>query len=208
MRSQPASNEAPRDASSRQHEAGVVIPIRSFRFGNSRLASALLDEDRIRLARRMAETVVAAAGGRPISIVSSDFDVAEWCVQHRLGRLDDPGSLDGAANAGRDWARSLGLTRVVVVHGDLPFATSLDAVACDGADRVAVFVADHRGDGTPVCAVPVDAPFAYSYGPESFARHVAAAHAAGLDVRVVSDPALAFDVDVPEDLARLESPTP
>jgi 2-phospho-L-lactate guanylyltransferase len=208
MRSQPASNEAPRDATSPQHDVGVVIPIRSFRFGNSRLASALDDRERIGLARRMAETVVAAAGDRPISIVSSDADVAEWCTQHALERIDDPGSLDGAADAGRDWVRTRGLARVVIVHGDLPLASSLDAVANDGADAVAVFVADHRGDGTPVCAVPVDAPFAFAYGPDSFARHVAAARAAGLTVRIVTDPSLAFDIDVPEDLAALESRTP
>jgi 2-phospho-L-lactate guanylyltransferase len=208
MRSQPASNEAPRDATSPHHDAGVVIPIRSFRFGNSRLAAALEDDDRIRLARRMAETVVGAAGDRPISVVSSDVDVADWCARHGLERLDDPGSLDGAADSGRDWARARGLARVVIVHGDLPFAAGLDAVAGDGAAPIAVLVADHRGDGTPVCAVPVGARFAFSYGPNSFVRHVAAARAAGLTVRTVTDPSLAFDVDVPEDLARLESPTP
>jgi 2-phospho-L-lactate guanylyltransferase len=59
-----------------------------------------------------------------------------------------------------------------------------------------------------VCAVPVDAPFAFAYGPDSFARHVASARAAGLTVRIVTDPSLAFDIDVPEDLAHLESRTP
>ena len=72
-----------------------------------------------------------------------------------------------------------------------------------------MLVPDHRGDGTPVCSVPVDAPFEFAYGAGSFARHVAAAERAELELRVVRDPALAFDVDVPEDLARLDTtPTP
>jgi 2-phospho-L-lactate guanylyltransferase len=209
MPSQPASNESQRDARmSTEWRAGVVVPIRSFRFGNMRLASVLDDDARVALARRMADTVVAAAAERALVIISSAPEVARWCTAHDLPRLDDPGSLDAAAAAGQQWVRDQGWARVVVVHGDLPFAASLDDVANDGAARVAVLVPDHRGDGTPVISVPVDVTFPYAYGPGSFARHVSAAEGAGLAVRVVRDHALGFDVDVPEDLARLESPTP
>jgi 2-phospho-L-lactate guanylyltransferase len=189
-------------------DTGIVIPIRSFRFGKGRLASALDDDARIALARRMADTVVAAAAPRPVVVVSSAPEVAQWCAGHGLARLDDPGSLDRAADAGRQWTRDQGLVRVVVVHGDLPFATTLDEVAGDGPEAIAVLVPDHRGDGTPVCAVPVTSPFAFAYGPGSFARHCAEARRVALDVRIVRDDALGFDVDLPEDLARLESPCP
>jgi 2-phospho-L-lactate guanylyltransferase len=157
----------------------------------------------------MADAVVAAAGARAIVVVSSAPEVAAWCETHGLARLEDPGSLDAAAGAGRGWVRDCGLARVVIVHGDLPFATTLDGVAGDGPAPVAVLVPDHRGDGTPVCSVPVDAPFEFSYGAGSFARHVAAAARAELEVRIERDPALGFDVDIPEDLARLDTtPTP
>ena len=187
--------------------AGVVVPIRSFRFGKARLATALDDDARMALARRMADAVVAAAGSRPIVVVSSAEEVAAWCDTHGLARVDDPGSLDTAADAGRAWVRARDLARVVVVHGDLPYATSLDDVAGDGGAPVAVLVPDHRGDGTPVCSVPAAAEFRFAYGPGSFARHVEAAADAGLEVRVVTDDALGFDVDTPDDLAQLESPT-
>jgi 2-phospho-L-lactate guanylyltransferase len=189
-------------------DAGIVVPLRSFRFGNSRLAAVLDDGARIALAQRMAEAVVTAASPRAVVVVSSAPDVARWCEQRQLTRIEDPGSLDGAADAGRQWVRELGLVRVVVVHGDLPFVTTLDDVAGDGPAPVAVLVPDHRGDGTPVCSVPVTADFHYAYGPGSFARHAEASRRAGLTVRVVRDPALAFDVDVPEDLVRLQSATP
>ena len=185
-------------------ESGVVIPLRSFRFGKARLAAMLDDDDRSALAQRMAEAVVAAAGSRPLAVVSSAPEVDAWCRARGLTRIDDPGSLDTAADAGRAWARKQGLARVIVVHGDLPFAVSLDEVDGDGSTRVAVLVADHRGDGTPVCSVPVDAPFGFAYGPDSYARHVAAAAEAGLRVREVHDHALSFDVDVPEDLEQLD----
>jgi 2-phospho-L-lactate guanylyltransferase len=93
--------------------------------------------------------------------------------------------------------------RVVVAHADLPFARSLDPVDGDGVDPVAALVPCHRDDGTPVLAVPVAAPFGFAYGPGSFRRHVDEARRAGLTVRIVRDPDLAFDVDVPADLERL-----
>jgi 2-phospho-L-lactate guanylyltransferase (CobY/MobA/RfbA family) len=94
---------------------------------------------------------------------------------------------------------------VVLLHADLPFAQHLDGVAGDGAARVAVVVPDHRDDGTPVLAVPVDGPFRFAYGPGSAARHIASARSAGLEVRVVRDEALGFDVDVEDDLRTLDA---
>ena len=206
MRRQPSQHDAPYTTS---NAAGIVVPLRSFRFGKARLARVLDDDARVALAQRMAEAVVAAAGSRDIVVVSSAPEVAAWCETHGLARLEDPGSLDAAAGAGRDWARARALARVVIVHGDLPFATSLDEVAGDGPAPIAVLVPDHRGDGTPVCSVPVDAPFEFAYGEGSFARHVEVAAHAELEVRIVRDRALGFDVDIPEDLAHLDTtPTP
>ncbi len=61
----------------------------------------------------------------------------------------------------------------------------------------------HRDDGTNVLSLPADTAFRFSYGPGSFRRHAAEGRRLGLGVRVVRDPDLAFDVDVPEDLAAL-----
>jgi 2-phospho-L-lactate guanylyltransferase len=191
-----------------QHGACIVVPIRSFLLGNTRLARSLDDDARVALARRMADAVADAAGARTVVVVTSAAEVEAWCRERNLATLPDPGTLDAAADAGRAYARDAGFTRVVIVHGDLPNARSLDQVANDGAAAIAVLVPDHRGDGTPVCSVPCASRFEFAYGPGSFERHRRAAAAAGLDLRIVTDPNLAFDVDVPEDLARLRSPAP
>ena len=184
-------------------DAGVVVPIRSFTFGKARLASHLATSSRAVLAREMAERVVAAAGRRTVVVVSSAPDVVDWLRERGLEHVPDPGSLDGAADAGRARDRDLGLPSVVVAHADLPLVTTLDAAVAPRESRVAVIVPCHRGDGTPVLGLPSDAPFSFSYGPGSFARHRAEAARCGLEVRVVSDPSLAFDVDVPDDLELL-----
>jgi 2-phospho-L-lactate guanylyltransferase len=184
-------------------DAGIIIPVRSFARGKARLAEVLDEDARSTLARTMAERVVEAANGRPTVIVSSAPEVRTWATTRGLDVLDDPGSLDGAAIAGRAWARDRDLARYAIVHADLPHATSLDAVIGDGAHRVAVIVPDHRDDGTPVLALPTAIEYTFAYGPDSAARHIAEAERCGLTVRVVHDPDLAFDVDVPADLARL-----
>ncbi len=185
------------------HTAGVVVPLRSFARGKARLADALDDDARRAFTRTMAERVVAAAGSRPIVIVSSAPEVISWSSALGLASVSDPGSLDLAAAAGRQWVRDRGLGRVVVMHADLPLATALDGIADDGDAPVAVVVPDHRDDGNPVLAIPSAAQFAFAYGPGSCARHVAEARRCGLDVRVVRDRALGFDVDDASDLEAL-----
>jgi len=66
-------------------------------------------------------------------------------------------------------------------------------------------VPDHRDDGTPVLSLPTSVPFTFAYGPGSAARHATEAKRRALAVRIVNDAALAFDVDIADDLAALEA---
>jgi len=185
--------------------AGVVIPIRAFAGGLARLAGRRSPLERADLARRFAGRVAAAAGARPVVVVTSAPEVREWAAEIGVETIADPGSLDGAADAGRSFLSDLGCARVVVAHADLPWARSLDPVTGDGAEPVVAIVACHRDDGTPVLSLPAAAAaaFRFAYGPGSFRRHLDEAGRLGLTVRVVDDPDLAFDVDVPADLDRL-----
>ncbi len=180
--------------------AGVVVPLRSFRNAAERLAPVLDPDARAELARCMADTVIAAAGELPVAVVSSAPEVRAWAAARGLGLLDDPGSLDEAARLGLIWVRAQGLDRAVVLHADLPRARTLAPVLHDAGRPIVALVPCHRDDGTPVLSLPAAAEFGFSYGPGSFRRHVAEAKRLGLGVRVVRDPALAADVDLPDDL--------
>jgi 2-phospho-L-lactate guanylyltransferase len=184
-----------------------VIPIRSFEGGKSRLGARLDPAGRADLLRAMAQTVVAAAGALPVAVVSNAREVRRWAAALGLTVLDDPGTLDRAATAGLSWAGAAGFGRVVVAHADLPLATSLAPMAGDGSLPVVTAVPCHRDDGTPVLSLPTAATgFVFAYGPGSFRRHAAAAHAAGLAFRVRRDQRLGRDVDAPEDLVGLPLP--
>lgn len=202
----PRGTTGPAPGRSAALDAGIVIPIRAFSSGSARLAATLSPERRAALARWMADHVVAAAGTLPVVIVSSDTEVLLWADGHGLATVDDPGSLDAAATAGVAWCRRAGLPRAVIAHADLPLArpAALEAFAVDGLLDVVAIVPCHRDDGSPVLSVPTRRPFPFAYGPGSLRRHARRATACGLALRVVRDPALAFDVDLPEDLAHIE----
>lgn len=187
--------------------ACVVIPIRSFEAGKSRLGTELDASRRAELLRTMAENVVRAAGAMPVAVVSNAVDVRQWASDMGLTVIDDPGTLNTAAAAGVGWAAVAGFDRIVVAHADLPLATSLAPLAADGCQPVVAAVPCHRDDGTPVLSLPTTATnFVFAYGPGSFRRHAAAARAAGLAFRVRRDGRLGRDVDAPEDLFGLPVP--
>ncbi len=185
--------------------AGVVIPVRAFAAGKARLAGVLDEATRATLGRTLADRVVAAAGGLPVVVVTSAPEVVAWAAGHGLEHLPDPGAgLDVAVTVGRDHLVAAGCRRVVIAHADLPRARpgALERFAVDGPDVVTI-VPCHRDDGTPVLALPATSPFDFAYGPGSARAHARAARAAGLAVRIVRDPDLGYDVDVPADLEAL-----
>lgn len=186
-------------------EAGIVVPLRSFTMAKARLTGVLSEAEREALARSMAERVVSAAASRPVAVVTSAPEVVAFANAHSCDVLADPGSLDSAAAAGRAWAAERELDRYAIVHADLPFAHSFDAILDGAGTRDAVIVPDHRNDGTPVLSLPTNASFAFAYGPGSAARHAAEARRAGLTVRILHDDDLGFDVDIADDLATLEA---
>ena len=188
-----------------RRDHGVVVPVRAFRLGNTRLAAGLDDVTRTALAQQLATRVVQAAGDAPVVVVTSAPEVAAWAHAAGVQVVADPGSLDAAARDGVAALAELGCRRAVVAHADLPFVRSYASVTHDAGTPTAVLVPCHHDDGTPVLSIPTDAAasFAFAYGTGSFRRHVAAARAAGLSVRVVRDRTLAFDVDTVDDIAIL-----
>jgi 2-phospho-L-lactate/phosphoenolpyruvate guanylyltransferase len=182
----------------------VLIPVKAFDQAKRRLRLALDESERAALARAMADRVVGAAHPLPVAVVCDDNAVAEWARQ--LGALVvwEPGrGLNGAVEAGVEHLRAAGVTQVTVAHADLPRATGIALV---GESPGITLVPDRYGNGTNVIAVPTDAGFQFSYGPGSFARHVAEATRLGIPTRVLERPDLAWDIDEPGDVVPVTAP--
>jgi len=176
----------------------VLVPVKAFGEAKARLAPTLDAAGRDALARVMAARVLAAAAPLPVAVVCDDAEVAQWAQRHGAMVLPEPGrGLNGAVEAGVDRLGAAGASEVLVVHADLPFAHEVAQLG--GFDGVTL-VPDRRDDGTNVVCVPAGAGFRFHYGPGSFTRHRAEAQRLGLPCRVVRDPELTWDVDVPDDI--------
>jgi 2-phospho-L-lactate/phosphoenolpyruvate guanylyltransferase len=176
----------------------VLIPVKAFAAGKARLAPSLDRAGRARLSRTMATRVLQAAAPLPVAVVCDDGEVAAWAEAN--GALVLPESrrgLNAAVEAGVAGLRSRGASEVLVAHGDLPMAHGLARLA--GYDGITL-VPDRRDDGTNVVCLPAHAAFRFAYGPGSFRRHQAEARRLGLPYRIVRQPDLAWDVDVPSDI--------
>jgi 2-phospho-L-lactate/phosphoenolpyruvate guanylyltransferase len=174
-------------------DAAVLIPVKSFHAAKRRLADWLSPAERERLARWMAERVVAAAAPLPVFVACDDERVAEWAEALGAQVSWGPGlGLNGAIDHGVDTMSGKGIDHVIVAHGDLPLATALAELAI--REHV-VIVPDSRRDGTNVLSRPTGVAIRAEYGAASFARHLGAALASGAPVTVRRDARLAVDVD-------------
>lgn len=179
--------------------AAVLVPVKDFRQAKLRLAGTLSPVERRTLAQSMATRVLDAARDLPTFVVCDDETVAAWADALGAGVLWRPGlGLNGAVSDGVASLTALGYTRVLVAHSDLPLAHRLGWIASLPG---VTLVPDRRDDGTNVVCVPGGADFVFRYGPGSFRRHAAEARRLGLAVRVVREPRLGWDVDLPDDLS-------
>ncbi|HXX88890.1 MAG TPA: 2-phospho-L-lactate guanylyltransferase [Acidimicrobiales bacterium] len=182
----------------------VLVPVKAFTAAKERLAPLLGPGERARLARTMAERVLGAAAPLPVAVVCDDDEVAAWARALGASVLPEPGrGLNGAVEAGVARLTAAGASEVLVVHADLPLASGLARLT--GFAGVTL-VPDRRDDGTNVVCLPTGTPFRFAYGAGSFARHGAEALRSGLELRVVREPELEWDVDLPSDLPVVLAP--
>jgi 2-phospho-L-lactate guanylyltransferase len=201
----------------------AVIPVRSTSGGKVRLGERLDPEEREALILGMLLhelRVLRGWGGcEQVHVVSRDAALDER-VRAEGGRLvvepaDRPDEgLNEGLRRGIRAALAAGATAVLILPADVPFLDpdaldrlrdAADAALAAGSGRpVAVAVpADARGGTNALLLSPPDL-FEPQFGPDSLERHLRAAGAADASVQVVVEPALGFDVDTPDDLARLE----
>jgi 2-phospho-L-lactate guanylyltransferase len=181
-------------------DVAALVPVKEFRQAKARLAGVLGPAEREALARSMADHVVAAARTLAVHVVCDDPDVAAWARAQGAEVLWRPGlGLNGAVTSGVESLAHRGFTRIVVAHSDLPLALELAWLAhLPGI----TLVPDRRDDGTNVVCLPAGVRFRFAYGPGSFRRHAAEARRLREPLRVVREPRLGWDVDVPDDLSH------
>jgi 2-phospho-L-lactate/phosphoenolpyruvate guanylyltransferase len=187
----------------------AILPVKSFGTAKQRLADMLGAGSRQALAQAMFSDVLSTLRHVPgldeIAVVTGDRAAESAASGKRVTVLRDStqsGQSD-AAMVGIQHALASGCDRAVLVPGDTPLLRPAEIAHLIAGTRAVVIVPDRHGTGTNALALwPPDA-IEPSFGPDSFARHLAAAEAAGVPHRVEEVPGLALDVDTPDDLAEL-----
>lgn len=194
-------NEADLKRFSKQHI--IIIPIRSFSTGKSRLSSVLSQQQRSELMKYCANSVISATGDIPTIVISSDPQVQSFALERGKFCLPDPGSnLNQIINSLYGAAFEFGITHLTVAHGDLPLARDLTWLK---KDLSAVIVPDRHRSGTNVLSIPTGTKFIFSYGIGSLEKHIQQARLSDMEVSLVEDPNLMIDIDLPEDLDQISS---
>jgi len=194
----------------------AIVPIKPFEFAKARLAPVLDPGQRRDLMRAMAtdvlESLAATPGIERIIVVSREPEVTALAAGVGASvLLEEEGcGLNAAVAQGAQMAMEAGTAGILIVHADLPLATSeaFSAVLEAHADSPAVTVvadAERQGSNCLACSPPDI--IAFLFGRGSCPAHVAAARTKGIDAVVINSPTLSLDVDCPADLETLLAST-
>jgi 2-phospho-L-lactate guanylyltransferase len=191
----------------------AIIPVKPLAEGKTRLQDNMSPKARQRLNERLFEhvlTVTTAAMGAERTIVVSQDDVvlekAEACgalsVQEKAGL-----GLNGALTLAAGHAIEYGADALLVLPVDLPLLTIEDIAALQQklGDGSIIIAPDETSSGTNALLISPPRILGFSFGTGSFKMHIAAARRAGIEPIVIRRDTLAFDVDTPDDYARLKS---
>jgi 2-phospho-L-lactate guanylyltransferase len=185
----------------------AVLPVKSFGRAKQRLRPAGVD--RAELAAAMVGDVLEALGavqGLDGVVVVSAEDLASRTAGTEWVRDPVEAGQSAAALRGVRTAIAHGAQRVLLVPGDCPalVPAEVDELLASAAPGV-VIVPDRHGSGTNALLLDPPTVLTPAFGPGSFARHAALAHAASATIRVGRLPSLELDVDTPGDLAALRA---
>ncbi len=199
----------------------AVLPVKTLgHTTKQRLESALDPAERQALFRAMVgdvfDALTAVKGLAGIAVVTRDDDVADLAQRHgaRVIIQGSNGGQTAAVKAAADTMAAEGIDAMITLPGDVPLVTAADIEAVlahhgahhgEGPAITIVPARDEMGSNCIVCSPP-DA-MNFSFGDNSFVRHLATARGLGIEPRVVENRRLGLDIDTPADLtALLEQP--
>ncbi len=190
--------------------AWALVPIKPFATAKTRLEGLLTRPECARLAEEMARDVLRALSAAPdisgIAILSTEPKLAALAEASGASLHAEQDGEDYRAALGRvaGELEGRGVRHLLVVPADLPTLSASDIrQLLDGhASGISLCPATSDG-GTNALLLSPPTVIPFLYGPDSAARHRAAAEAAGIPTRSVDLAGFSRDVDSPEDLRWL-----
>lgn len=188
----------------------IAIPMKAPARAKTRLAPAMADSQRERLAVRLfARTLAFFRRYWPefdVVAVTDAEEIATLAARHGAGVLLEAreAGLNAAAALALQYAWKRGYDRLVIVPGDVPVWLRAEVSRLLAlSQRHALTLAESYDGGTNLLALSPPQPFTFHYGAQSASLHARAAELAGLSVARCRLPFLARDIDTAADCLAL-----
>lgn len=188
----------------------LIVPVKPFGEGKSRLATVLSPALRAEFSRRWLTHVLTTATqwAKLAGLVVISHDATVLALASVLGAhpvVEEGDDLNSALMQARQVALDAGAEGVLALPSDLPLLTleDLDELHDLALEGNGVIIAPSHDGGTNALLLRPSQAIDYAFGEQSFACHIALAAAAGLPCRIYNSSTLALDIDHPEDLLVL-----
>lgn len=190
----------------------AIVPVKPLRRGKTRLSKVLSEDQRAALNKKLLthtlDTITQLPELEQVLVVSRDPEALAIARFHGARTVLEDGTphLNIAITRATAVAMMYSVSGVLILPADLPQMKPEDVTVMVEAAKYSetmVIAPDHRQQGTNALLLRPPDLINFSFGENSFYRHVAQATAKGARVEVVELPSLARDVDYPEDLAFL-----
>lgn len=185
----------------------VLLPLRPFGRGKTRLAESFDEATRAGIAHGLAlRAMAAAAEAFPGAdrFLTGERELESFASATGAELLEQPRDVHGlapAVDAALSALDARGYARAVVMMGDLPDVVAEDLRELDQLEPDVAFAENASGHGTNAMMLRLPAAFQTAFGdPFSAELHSTRAHAAGCRIVRVRLASLARDVDLPSDL--------
>jgi len=187
----------------------VLLPVKRFASGKSRLAEALPEAERAELTCRMLADVLKVLRStrciEGIRVLSNELRIDPILKTARAERSpeDHEGDLNKSLMAAAAALPSRAC-RVLVLPSDVPTVSPADIEVLSDAHIEGLVLSPATVDaGTNALLSSLPLPIPLQFGPASLTRHLESARRSRVPVRVVPRRGLARDIDRPADLLWL-----
>ncbi|MBE2182834.1 MAG: 2-phospho-L-lactate guanylyltransferase [Anaerolineae bacterium] len=190
----------------------AIIPVKPLGRAKSRLSAVLTTEERQDLAesllRHVVKTVKQVPGIAGVLVISRDTRALALTRDMGANTVQESGTpeLNNALMRATQVITAWRGRAVLVLPADLPLITEEDIteILKLGEDEGTVVLAtDRNQDGTNALFSRPPGLIPYTFGPDSFLRHLSLAKEAGAEVKVYSSDTIQLDIDIPADLDLL-----
>jgi len=192
----------------------AIVPVKPLRYGKSRLAGTLTEDQRTELNRALLqhtlETLSEIEEVDGVLVVSRDPHALTIARSHGARTVQENGQpqLNTALKRATVVAQVYATRGVLVLPADLPLISKddiLELVRRAQEPPVVVIAPDRHGRGTNALLISPPGLIEYDFGENSFQRHCERAKNAGARLEIVELPSLALDLDIPEDFELIKS---